>query len=112
MRDNEQAIYDQIERDLLELPAANSAVEAAAMAMLLHYRVIRFRGKVMIKIPKPYPHFVSMDKEMFEWAARPLLGYMPRRHMGNVYDYLCTVADDLKPNDHYILLGAGTNQQT
>jgi hypothetical protein len=112
MRDNEQTIYDQIERDLLELPAANSAVEAAAMAVRLHYRIIRFRGKVMLKVPKPYPHFMTMDKEMFEWAAQPLLGHMPRRYVNNVYDYLCHTAANLTANDHYILFGAGTNRQT
>lgn len=111
MRDDEQALYDQIERDLLDLPAANSAIEAAAMVVQLHYRIIRFRGTVMIKVPNPYPHFVPMSKEMFEWAAKPLLGYIPRRHLNAVYDYLISTADNLTTYGRYILFGAATNQQ-
>jgi hypothetical protein len=111
MRDNEQAIYDQIERDLLELPAANSAVDVAAMVVSLHYRIVRFRGTVMIKVPKPYPHYVAMDREMFECAIRPLLGYMPRRRVNEVFAQVCNTADNLTAYDHCILLGAGTNRQ-
>src|SRR5581483_6326658 len=112
MRDNEQAIYDQIEQGLLGLPAANSATEAAAMAVSLHYRIIRFRGKTMVEVPMPYPHFVPVDKEMFEWATKPLLGYMPRRRMNDVFAQLCYTADNLNAYDRYILLGAGTSRQT
>jgi hypothetical protein len=112
MRNNEQAIYDQIERDLLELPAANSATEAAAIALSLHYRIVRFRGKTMTKVPTPYPHFVPVDREMFEWAARPLLGYMPRRRINDVFAQLCYTADNLTAYDRFILFGAGTSHQT
>lgn len=111
MRDNEQAIYDQIERELLELPAANSAVDAAAMVVSLHYRIVRFRGTVMIKVPKPYPQYVPMDREMFEGAIRPLLGYMPRRSVNEVFAQVCNTANNLTAYEHCILLGAGTNRQ-
>lgn len=108
----EQALYDQIERGLLELPAANSAIEAAAAVLSLHHRVVRFRDKTMIKSRKPYEHFVPMDKEMFERAAYPLVSGIPRRRMNDVFAHVCSTTDNLTTYDRYILFGAGTNRQT
>lgn len=109
---SEQTTYDEIEQNLLELPAANSLIEAAAMAISLHYRIIRFRGNVMIKARRPHSYFIPMDTKVFQSAAFPLVGSLPRGRMNDVFAYLCNTADDLTKNDRYILFGAGTNRQT
>lgn len=107
---SEQTIYDQIERDLLGLPIAETAIEAAAMIVLLHYRIIRFRGKIMIKTREPDGQYTLMDKEAFEQAAYPLLGSMPKSHMNSAFAYLRSTAENLTANDHFIAFGATGHQ--
>ncbi len=112
MRESEQAIYDQIERELGRPVAAALTIDDAATTVLTRYRVVRFRDNAMVKARNPYEHFVPMDKEMFERVAYPLVGGIPKRRMNDVFAHICGTADSLTPYDRYILFGAGTSRQT
>ncbi len=111
MRESEQAIYDQIERQLGRPATAVMTVDEAATAVMARYRIVRFRNGVMIKTGKPYELFVPMDKETFDQIAHPLVMGMPTRRKNDTFGYLRSTAKDLTANDHFILFGAGTNHQ-
>ncbi len=109
MRDDEQAIYDQIERELGR-PAALT-IDDATTAVLARHRVVQFRGTAMVKVQRPYERFASMDKEAFNRIAYPLVGGMPRSRINDTFEYLRSTAKDITANDRYILFGAGTSRQ-
>jgi len=112
MRDDEQAIYDQIEQELGRPVAAALTINDAATTVLTRHRVVHFRGSTLVKVRKPYMHFAPMDKEAFNQIAYPLVGGMPKSRMNDTFAYLRGVAKDITNNDHYILFGAGTHRQT
>lgn len=112
MRDDEQAIYDQIERQLGRPATAVLAIDDAATVVMARHRVIRFRDKVMVKVPKPNEQFVPIDKATFEQIASQSVIGMTRRQVNDTFDYLRIAAKDLTANDRYILFGAGTSRQT
>ena len=112
MRESEQDIYDQIERQLGRPATAVLAIDDAATAVMARHHVIRFRNRVMVKKPKPHEQFVLMDKASFERIASPSIIGMPPRQVNDTFDYVRSAAKDLTANDHYILFGAGTSCQT
>lgn len=112
MRESEQAIYDQIERQLGRPVAAALSINDAATSVLARHRIARFRGNPLIKTRKPYERFVPMGKDVFDQIAYPLVGGMPRSRMNDTFAYLCSVVKDITANDRYILFGAGTSGQT
>lgn len=112
MRESEQEIYDQIERQLGRPATAALAIDDAVTTVMARRRIIRFRNKVMIRTPKPYEQFVPMDRANFEQIASPSVIGMPQRRVNDTFDYLRSTAKDLTANDHYILFGAGTSRQT
>lgn len=112
MRESEQEIYDQIERQLGRPATAVLSIDDAATEVTARHPVIRFRNRVMVKRPKPYEQFVPMDKATFEQIASPSVIGMPRRRINDTFDYLRSAAKDLTANDNYILFGAGTNRET
>lgn len=112
MRESEQELYDQIERQLGRPATAVLAIDHAATAIMAQHRIVRFRNKVMVKAPKPHEKFLPLDKASFEQIAHPSIIGMPRRRINDTFDYLRSAAKDLTANDHYILFGAGTSRQT
>ena len=120
MRDDEQALYDQIDRELAghtfvaKLSPESSAlsIESAAKIVSQHHRIIRFRGKPMIKVYEPFEHYTLIDRNKFEDIAYPLLGGISKGAMGNVFACICASAEDITANDHFILFGVGTKYQT
>jgi hypothetical protein len=112
MRESEQAIYDQIDRQLGRPATAVMTIDDAATTVLMRHRVIRFRDNAMIKVQKPYMHFASMDKEAFDQIAYPLIGGISRNRMSDTFAYLRGTAENFIDNDRYILFGAGTNYPT
>jgi len=111
MRESEQAIYDQIERQLGRPVTAVMTIDEAATAVMARHRIVRFRNSIMIKTRKPYGQFVPMDKATFDQIAYPLVMGMPTRRINDTFHYLRSTAKDLTANDHFILFGAGTNHQ-
>lgn len=69
------------------------------------YRVARFRGRPMVEITDPYPHFVPLHKDRFERMAYPLLGGVTRSRMNDVFAFLSNTAQDLTYNDRFVLFG-------
>lgn len=108
MGNNERTIYDDIEQGLLEAPVVGTAIDAGAMAMRLHYRIIQFRGVRMFKPRNLREHYIVMDRAAFERAVYPLIGGMSRNRLNDVFHYLYHTAEDLTANDHLIVFGAGT----
>lgn len=70
------------------------------------YRVIRFRGRGMIMVYEPYPHFIPLHKENFDRIAYPLLGGVSRSRMNDCFSYLVNTAEDLTPYEDLILFGS------
>lgn len=87
-----------------EVKSSVVSINAAQVASMV--RVARFRGRPMVMVDKPHPHFVPLHKEMFDRIAYPILGGVSRSRMADVFAYLGNTAEDLTVNDRYILFGA------
>lgn len=82
-----------------------SIVQRNSAMVAKQYRVARFRGRPMLMVDEPYPHFVPLVRERFDQIAYPLLGGITRSRMADVFSYLGNTAEDLTANDHLILFG-------
>lgn len=69
------------------------------------YRVVRFRGRALIEVMEPYPHFEPLHKDRFEQIAYPLLGGVSRSKMNDIFAYLINTAEDLTPYGDFVLFG-------
>lgn len=99
--DNDIILPDEKEA---EIPF--TVVQKNTQTVAEQYRVIRFRGRGMIQVYEPYPHFVPLHKENFDRIAYPLLGGVSRSRMNDCFSYLVNTAEDLTANEHLILLGS------
>ncbi|HEU5187356.1 MAG TPA: hypothetical protein VFT87_02530 [Candidatus Saccharimonadales bacterium] len=111
MGEDEQAIYDRIERQLGRPATATLTIDDAATVVLMRHRIVQFRGNARVKVQSPYEHFVPMEKEVFDQIAYPLVGGMPKTRINDTFAYLSAVAKDVTSSDRYILFGAGGGRQ-
>lgn len=88
---------------MVDMPPSIVAVSSGKVAK--EYRVVQFRGRPMVEVYEPYPHFVPLHRERFDAIAYPILGGVSRGRMGDVFAYLGNTAEDLSANDHLILFG-------
>lgn len=98
-------VAERPDEDIKQAPEPNSIVAKSAENIADGYRVVRFRGRPMVEVYEPFPHFVPLHKEMFDRIAYPILGGVSRSRMGDVFAYLSNTAEDLTGVDHYILFG-------
>jgi hypothetical protein len=107
-------VCDETELALLALPAdaAYLAVEPSkpvivtdAATIMARYRIIRFRGRAMIEVYEPYPHFILLTTEHFTEIATPLLGWVRQSRLNDVFDYVTSTAPDLTCNNRLVLFG-------
>jgi phage/plasmid-associated DNA primase len=99
---DELALADQAHEQWV---ADNTVVSRNADAISQGQEIVQFRGRAMLKVRDPYPHFVPLHKDRFERIAYPILGGVSRSRIGDVFNYLCNTAIDLSENEHYILFG-------
>lgn len=85
--------------------ADNTVVSRNAAAVSQGYEIVQFRGRAMVKVSDPYPHFVPLHKDRFERLAYPVLGGVSRSRVNDVFSYICNTAIDLSASEHYILFG-------
>lgn len=83
----------------------NSIVAKNAGTIAKEVRLARFRGRPMVMVYDPYPHFVPLHKEQFDRVGYPILGGVSRSRMGDVFAYLGNTAEDLSEYDRYVLFG-------
>ena len=88
-----------------ELVIPPTVVQRNAAVVDKQYDVASFRGRAMLMIGDPYPHYVPLHHEMFSKIAYPVLGGITRSRMNDVFSYLANTARDLTDNDHLILFG-------
>lgn len=88
-----------------ELIVPPSAVAKNSGVVASQHRIARFRGRPMLMVEEPYPHFVPLHRERFDQIAYTLLGGQSRSKMGDVFAYLSNTAEDLTDHDHLILFG-------
>lgn len=88
-----------------ELVVQPSVVQKNSAVVAARHKVARFRGRAMLQVEEPFPHFVPLRKERFDAIAYPLLGGLSRSKMGDIFSYLGNTAEDLTVNDHLILFG-------
>lgn len=112
MRESEQELYDQIERQLGRPATTAPTVHDAATAVMGQRRIIRFRNRTLVKVPKPHERFVPLDSASFEQIAAQAVIGIPQRRINDTFGYVQRTAKDLTVNDRYILFGAGTSRQT
>jgi len=107
--------YDETELALLALPADVRALEAKSplsqidwdtSIIMAKHRIIRFKGRLMIEVREPYPHFIQFAKEHYDRIAYPLLSPAKRSHMNDVFWQLSFAAPDLSSNDRLVLFGS------
>lgn len=82
-----------------------TVVSQSGDTLAQNYRVVSFRGRAMIEVHDPYPHFVPLHRERFDKMAYPLLGGVSRGRMGDVFAYLGNTAQDLTANEDLIGFG-------
>lgn len=100
MTDSDLERFPRVENEPKILAAA-----AAALRVQSQHRVASFRGRPMLLLQSPYPHFVPLHKDRFDTIAYPLLGGVSRSKMGDAFAYLSHTAQDLTEFDHLILFG-------
>ena len=107
-------VCDETELALLALPPDMSClvvetrtpvITKDAAIIAAQYRIIRFKGCVMIEVHEPYAHFIPLTREHFTQIAYRLLGWTRPSHMNSVFTHLSYTAQDLSANDHLLLLG-------
>lgn len=86
------------------VPEPNAVAKFAA-TIASQYQVNSFRGRPMLVVDEPFPHFVPLHKDRFDKLAYPHFGGLARSKMGDIFAYLSNVAEDLSENDHMILFG-------
>ena len=91
---------------------SDSVVSLSAAQVAAQIRVARFRGRPMVMVSTPYPHFVPLHRENFDRLAYPILGGVSRSRMADVFAYLGNTAEDLSENDRYILFGIPMDELT
>lgn len=80
-------------------------VQTNAAEISAGYRIAQFRGRAMIEVFEPYPHFVPLNKDRFEQIAYPVLGGVSRSRMSDVFAFLCNTAEDLTDSENLVLFG-------
>lgn len=85
--------------------ADNTVVSRNADAVIAGHQICQFRGRAMIMVHDPYPHYVPLHKDRFERIAYPILGGVSRSRMNDVFSFICNTAEDLSANENYILFG-------
>lgn len=80
-------------------------VAVNAMSIANVERVARFRGRPMVLVKQPFPHYTPLHKEQFDRIAYPILGGVSRSRMSDVFAYLANTAEDLSHNENLILFG-------
>lgn len=88
----------------------NSIVAKNAGTVAKEVRMARFRGRPMVMVYDPYPHFVPLHKEQFDRIGYPILGGVSRSRMGDVFAYLGNTAEDLSEYDRYVLFGVDLSE--
>lgn len=85
-----------------------TAIEQLATNVMGQYRIVKFKGKMMILEAEPYPHYALLSSDQFADLAYPLAGGVARSRMGDAWAYARAMCDDLTPNSHLILFGLAT----
>jgi hypothetical protein len=95
----------EIEQNVQDYQAGKTVVTKSSDAVAANYQIARFRGRAMLMVKQPFPHYVPLHKERFDQIAYPILGGVSRSRMNDVFSYLCNAVVDLTANDRYILFG-------
>lgn len=88
-----------------ELIIPPTVVENNSKAVAHQYRIISFRGRAMIQIDKPFPHFEPLHRERFDRIGYPVLGGVTRSRMTDVISFLSNTTEDLTANEYLIGFG-------
>lgn len=89
-----------------------TVVASSGQLIASSYRIVRFRGRALIEVLEPYPHFEPLHKDRFEQIAYPLLGGISRSRMNDIFAYLINTAEDLTPYEDFICFGVPGGFQT
>lgn len=100
-----RAVEVDPEKDAQEQQQVATVVRNNAITVAESYQIVRFRGRAMIRIDVPFPHFVPLHKERFDQIAYPILGGVTRSRMQDVFAYLSHTAEDLTHNEHLVAFG-------
>jgi hypothetical protein len=105
-----EAELQEIDQAVADYKAAQTIVQRSSEAVEAQYQVIGFKGRAMVMVRQPYPHYVPLHKDRFEKLAYPILGGVTRSRMNDVFAYLCNSAVDLTANQNLILFGVPLHQ--
>lgn len=94
-----------MEESELVISPKQTVISKSAQLIAGRHRIIRFRGRAMLEVHEPYPHFRVLHKDEFEQIAYPLLGGIGRSKMNDIFAYVINVAEDLTPYERYICFG-------
>jgi hypothetical protein len=83
-----------------------SAVQIRAEIVAHEWPFISFRGRPLVKVNEPFPHWVPLYKDKFERLAYPLLPGPTRGQVADAYSYVENTAPDKSEFDHLIMFGA------
>lgn len=82
-----------------------SVVQISAEKVLEVERIIRFRGRALVLVYQPFPHYVPLTKDRFEEVAYRLLGGVTRSRISDTLAFATNIADDLTPYESHVLFG-------
>lgn len=82
-----------------------SVIEASAKQIADIMPIARFRGRPIILIERPFPHFEPLHKEKFEQLAYPRIGGVTRSRISDLFAFMAATATDFTGSDHLIMFG-------
>lgn len=89
---------------------AVGVVYAGAMVLMEREQFGRFRNQCMLMVTTPYPHYIALNKELFDQIGYDNLGGVTRSRLADIYAYVKAKAEDLSSEADHILFGVDHRQ--
>jgi len=107
MGQNELGLLDQNgptdEETGQTLPA--TAVARRSLKVMEEWSFIKFKGRAMVAVADPHPHYVPLRKERFDQMAYQVWGGLTRGQVSDMFAYVCSMAPDRSEDEHLITFG-------
>jgi hypothetical protein len=100
---NSEIVPDVVAPD--EAKSKLSVVEVSAHTVQEQHTLAQFKGRPMLLLRQPYPHYTALHSDRFARLAYPLLGGVTRGRIKDVEAFVGAMAPDLTTNSNLILFG-------
>lgn len=86
-----------------EIP--KTVVARRSEKVMEQWRFIEFKGRCMVRVHEPYPHYMPLRKSKFDRMAYETWGGLTRGQVSDMYAFVQSCAPDYNENAHLIKFG-------